>query len=827
MADLVPRLNPVNIEDEMKRSYMDYAMSVIIGRALPDARDGLKPAHRRVLYGMKNMGLSSTRGYRKCAKIVGEVMGNFHPHGDQSIYDTLVRMAQDFNMRYPTVDGQGNFGSVDGDPPAAMRYTEARLQSLADDMMADLDKETVDFVPNYDETTEEPTVLPAPFPNLLVNGSAGIAVGMATNVPPHNLREVVDGCIWLIENTHFADAGTRLTKADKLRNLIRLIPAPDFPTAGQIVGRQGAVQAYMTGRGSILMRAKSEIETNKKGDRLAIVVTEIPYQVNKAKLIERMAELVREKTIEGISDLRDESDRDGMRIVIELKRGEVAEVILNNLYKHTQLQLSFGIIMLAIVGGRPKVMTLLELIESFVDFRREVVRRRTEFELRKAEARYHILEGLKIALDHLDAVITLIRGSKTVPEARDGLMTQFGLSLVQSQAILDMQLQRLTALERQKILDELAELLKTIERLRAILASERLLMQIIVDELKAVREQYGDDRRSEIVDATGEINVEDLIAEEDMAITVTNTGYIKRTAISTYRNQRRGGKGRIGMRTRAEDFVSHLFVASTHAYIMIFSDRGRAYWLKVHEIPDVGPDGKGKSIANLVSMEAGEKIAAMLAVKEFEEERFILMGSRLGVVKKTSLSAFSNPRAGGIIAMGVEDADSVIAVQVTDLGGEVFIGTRNGMAIRFPETDVRPMGRAAYGVRGITLRDDDYVVAMEVVKPGGTLLTVTEGGYGKRTEIDEYRVQSRGGVGIINIATTAKNGLVVGVAYVQSGDELLLITQQGMILRLLTDDVRAIGRATQGVTLINIEGDDKVVSIARLVEKEEEDTPEP
>src|SRR5438067_1966209 len=511
MTDIAASKVPVNIEDEMKRSYMDYAMSVIIGRALPDARDGLKPAHRRVLYGMKTMGLSATRGYRKCAKIVGEVMGNYHPHGDASIYDTLVRMAQEFNMRYPLVNGQGNFGSIDGDPPAAMRYTEARLQALSDEMQADLDKETVDFVPNYGETTEEPTVLPAPFPNLLVNGSAGIAVGMATNVPPHNLREVVDGCIWLIGNTHFAEAGTRLTRADKLRNLIRLIPAPDFPTAGQIVGRQGAVQAYMTGRGSILMRSKSEVETNKKGDRQAIIVTEIPYQVNKAKLIERIAELVREKTIEGISDLRDESDREGMRIVIELKRGEMSEVVLNNLYKHTQLQLSFGIIMLAIIGGRPKVMNLLELIETFVDFRREIVRRRTEYELRKAEARYHILEGLRIALDHLDAVITLIRGSKTVPEARDGLMTQFGLTQIQSQAILDMQLQRLTGLERQKILDELAELLKTIERLRAILASERLLMQIIVDELKAVRAKYGDDRRSEVIDATGELNVEDLI----------------------------------------------------------------------------------------------------------------------------------------------------------------------------------------------------------------------------------------------------------------------------------------------------------------------------
>jgi DNA gyrase subunit A len=794
------RHHPVNIEDEMKRSYMDYAMSVIIGRALPDARDGLKPAHRRVLYGMKTMGLSPTRGYRKCAKIVGEVMGNFHPHGDVPIYDTLVRLAQDFSMRYVLIDGQGNFGSVDGDPPAAMRYTEARLASLGDDMMTDLDKETVDFAPNYDETTEEPTVLPAPFPNLLVNGSAGIAVGMATNVPPHNLREVIDGCIWLVEQTRLraADGDEAPTRGEKLKQLIRLVPAPDFPTGGYIVGRAGALQAYTTGRGSIVMRARSTIETSKKGDRVAIIVSEIPYQVNKAKLIERMADLVRDRVIEGISDLRDESDREGMRIVIELKRGEVPEVILNNLYKHTPLQSSFGIIMLAIVGGRPKVLTLLELVESFIDFRREVVQRRTEFELRRAEARHHILEGLKIALDHLDEVITLIRGSRTVPEARDGLMTNFSLSQTQSQAILDMQLQRLTGLERQKLLDELAELLQTIERLRAVLASDRLLMQIIVDELKKVREKYGDDRRTQIIDESGELSIEDLIAEEDMAITVSNTGYIKRTAISTYRNQRRGGKGRIGM-------------------------RGRAYWLKVHEIPDVGPGGKGKAIANLVSLDEGEKIAAMLAVKEFQEDRYILMGTRRGVVKKTALSAFSNPRAGGIIAMGVEEGDAVIAVQVTDGTGQVFIGTRNGMAIRFEETEVRPMGRTAFGVRAVSLRDDDYVVAMEVVRPGGTLLTVTEGGVGKRTEIDEYRVQSRGGVGIINIATTERNGLVVGVAYVQEGDELLLITQQGMILRMLTNDVRAIGRATQGVKLIDIEGEDKVVSIARLVEKEVEE----
>src|SRR4051794_17862718 len=825
MADLVSRQSPVNIEDEMKRSYMDYAMSVIVGRALPDARDGLKPAHRRVLYGMKTMGLSAGRGYRKCAKIVGEVMGNFHPHGDASIYDTLVRLAQDFNMRYPTVDGQGNFGSIDGDRPAAMRYTEARLQALADDMMTDLDKETVDYIPNYDETTEEPTVLPAPFPNLLVNGSAGIAVGMATNVPPHNLREVVDACIWLIEKTYFAaaDAGAPPTRAEKLRNLIRLVPAPDLPTGGSIIGRRGAIEAYTTGRGSIMMRAKSEIETNKKGDRQSIIVTEIPYQVNKVRVIERIADLVREKVIEGISDLRDESDRDGMRMVIELKRGETSEVVLNNLYKHTQLQMSFGIIMLAIVGGRPKVMNLLELIETFIDFRRDVVRRRTEFDLRKAEARYHILEGLKIALDHIDAVITLIRASKSPAEARDGLMTQFTLSQIQAQAILDMQLQRLTGLERQKILDELAELLKTIERLRAILASERLLMQIIVDELKGIRDKYGDDRRTEILEGeSGDFSIEELIDEEDMAITVSNTGYIKRTAITAYRNQKRGGKGRIGMRTREEDFVSHLFVASTHAYIMIFTDRGRAYWLKVHEIPDVGPDGKGKSIANLVSMEPGEKIAATLATKEFPEDRFVVMGTLKGVVKKTSLSSFSNPRAGGIIAMGIDEGDAVIAVQQSDGANQVFIGTRDGMAIRFEEADVRPMGRTAYGVRGITLRDSDIVVGMEVVKPGGTVLTVTERGFGKRTEIDEYRVQSRGGVGVINITTSERNGLVVGVSYVQTGDELLVITQQGMILRMLTDDVRAIGRATQGVTIIDLEENDKVVSIARLVEKEDE-----
>jgi len=810
---------PINIEDEMKRSYMDYAMSVIIGRALPDIRDGLKPAHRRVLYGMKDMGLGSTRGYRKCAKIVGEVMGNYHPHGDASIYDTLVRLAQDFNMRAPLIDGQGNFGSVDGDPPAAMRYTEARLEALGDEMMTDLDKDTVDFVPNYDETTTEPSVLPAPFPNLLVNGSAGIAVGMATNIPPHNMREVIDAVIWMIDSIQ---ADEKPTLPEKQRKLLELVPGPDFPTGGYIVGRHGIQQAYLTGRGSVIMRAKAEIEVSKKGDRSSVVISAIPYQVNKKRLIEHIAELVNAKTIEGVSDIRDESDRDGLRIVIDLKRGEIGDVVLNNLYKHTQLQTTFGIIMLAIVAGRPKVLSLLELIETFIDFRREVVRRRTEFELRKAEARRHILEGLKIALDHLDAVIALIRGSRNPPEARDGLIAQFGLTQIQAQAILDMQLQRLTGLEREKILAELAELLKLIERLMAILGSDRLVMQIVVDELRAIQQKYSDPRRTEILAEEGEFRVEDLIAEEDMAITVSNTGYIKRTAITNYRNQRRGGKGRIGMRTREEDFVSHLFVASTHAYIMIFSDRGRAYWLKVHEIPDVGPDGRGKAIANLVSMEAGERIAALLAVKEFEENKFIVMGTRRGVIKKTELSAFSNPRAGGIIAMGVEEGDSVIAVSISDGNSEIFIGTQDGMAIRFPESDVRPMGRNAYGVRGISLRDDDKVVAMEVLAPGGTILSVTEQGYGKRTELDEYRVQSRGGVGIINIQTSERNGKVVGVTQVTGEDELMLITQQGKILRMASTNIRSIGRATQGVRLIDIEGEDRAVSIARLAEKDEE-----
>ena len=802
----------VNIEDEMRRSYMDYAMSVIIGRALPDVRDGLKPAHRRVVYGMRVMGLTSNRSYRKCAKIVGDVMGNFHPHGDASIYDTLVRLSQGFNMRYPLIDGQGNFGSVDGDPAAAMRYTEARLQPLADELMADLDKETVDFVPNYDETTVEPTVLPTPYPNLLVNGSAGIAVGMATNIPPHNLGEVIDGVIWVIQQREESEE-------EKHRGLSARIPGPDFPTGGYIIGRGGIDAAYRTGRGSLTMRGRTTIEDIGKGDRQAIIINEIPYQLNKTRLIEKIAELVRDKSLEGISDLRDESDRDGMRIVVELKRGEVVEVVLNNLYKQTPLQTTFGMIMLAIVGGRPCVLSLLDFVERFIEFRHEVVQRRTEFELRKAEARAHILEGLKIALDHLDAVITLIRSAQNPAEARAGLREQFELSQIQAQAILDMQLQRLTGLERQKVVDELAGLLVLIQRLRQILDTEALLMEIVVDELREVQTKYDNARRTEMVTDPGELRIEDLIADEDMAITVSNTGYVKRTAITEYRNQRRGGKGRIGMRTRDGDFLTHLFVALTHAYILIFSDRGRVYWLKVHAIPDVGPDGRGKAIANLVSMEPAEKIAALLAIREWpaeDGERYVVTGTRRGAIKKTDLRSFRHPRQAGIIAVSVAEDDAVIAAQITNGQGEVFLGTRRGMAIRFAEEDVRPMGRTAHGVRGIRLRDRDEVVAMAVVQPGGALLTVTENGYGKRTTLDEYRVQSRGGVGIINIQSSARNGLVIGIEYVENEDELMLITQHGKVLRMDTKDIRPIGRATQGVRLIEIDDQDKVVSLARL-----------
>jgi DNA gyrase subunit A len=818
-SPLPSSLTPVNIEDEMKRSYMDYAMSVIIGRALPDVRDGLKPANRRVLFAMRQMGLASNRPYRKCAKIVGEVIGNYHPHGDAPAYDTLVRLAQDFNMRYTLVDGQGNFGSIDGDPPAAYRYTEARLESLAEAMMSDLDKDTVDFRPNFDETTDEPTVLPTPFPSLIVNGSTGIAVGMATSIPPHNMREVIDGVIAVIEK--------RTAPADeKHRALLQCIPAPDFPSGGTIIGRAGVLRAYREGRGNVVVRGKATFEEHKKGERVSIVITEIPYQVNKKTLIEDIAALVNDKKIEGISDIRDESSREGMRIVIELRRGELPDVVLNNLYKHTKLQMSFGITLLAIVAGRPKVLSLLEIIEYFIEFRREVVRRRTEFELRKAEARAHILEGLKIALDHLDEVIKLIRGSKTPVEARIGLVTRFGLSTLQAQAILDMQLQRLTGLERQKIVDELAELVKLIEKLRGILSSDDLVIAIVLEELRAVQAKYADARRTDFTEEMGDFRVEDLIADEDVVITATHTGYIKRTALDAYRKQRRGGKGLIGMSTREEDVVRHLFVANTHAYILIFSDRGRCYWLRVYDVPEVSRSSKGKAIANLVNMAEGEKMAAVLRVQAFPEaegQRFIVMGTRQGTIKKTDLSLFSNPRSAGIIAISIDDDDRLIAVAETDGTRDLVIGTHNGMAIRFSETDARPMGRSAAGVRGIELRDGDQVVAMEVVGETDTLLTACENGYGKRTELAEYRRQTRGGIGLKNVQTSDRNGAVVGIASVTDKHELLLVTEQGQIIRMKAGDLRPIGRDTQGVRLMDLAEGDKLVSLAALEEPEPEE----
>jgi DNA gyrase subunit A len=816
MADDTPVAQnkiPTNIADEMRQSYMDYAMSVIIGRALPDVRDGLKPANRRVLYGMQQMGLQPGRPYRKSAKIVGEVMGNYHPHGDAAIYDTLVRMAQPFNMRAPLVDGQGNFGSVDGDPPAAQRYTEARLTRLGASMMEDIEKETVDFSPTYDDSSVEPSVLPTVLPNLLVNGAAGIAVGMATNIPPHNLGEVVDGLVFLVGNTD-------LTPDERLEGLMQRIPGPDFPTAGFILGRAGIRSAYRTGRGSIVMRARAEIET-RKGDREMIVVTEIPYQVNKARLIERIAELAREEKIKGIQDVRDESDRRGMRIVVDVKKGEPSQVILNNLYKHTPLQDTFGVIFLAIVDQRPRVLNLLDACELFLDFRRQVVRRRSAFELRKAEARAHILEGYVKALDHLDEVIALIRAAKTPADAKVGLIARWSFTEIQADEILKLQLQRLTGLERQKIQDELKELKVTIADLKDILASPKRIDGIVVDELKKISEAHGNPRRTEIREAVDEIAVEDLIADEDVAISITHTGYIKRTSISSYRAQKRGGRGRVGMKTRDEDFVSDLFIASTHSYILIFSDRGRVYWLKVHEIPDVGPQGKGKAIVNLVSFQPGEKMAASCAVKSFESGGHVLLATRNGIIKKTELSAFSNPRPSGIIALSVEEGDLLIDAVATSGKDELLLGTRGGMCIHFSEEDVRPMGRSAYGVKGIELEEKDEVVALEVVAEGGTLLTVTENGYGKRTALDEYRLQTRGGKGIINIKTTGRNGPVVGVKFLRGDEHVMLITEKGMIIRLNTADISTIGRNTQGVRLIQLEEGDHLVSVARLAEREE------
>jgi DNA gyrase subunit A len=802
---------PTNIADEMRQSYMDYAMSVIIGRALPDVRDGLKPANRRVLFGMNEMGLLPGRPYKKSARVAGDVMGKYHPHGEGAIYDTLVRMAQPWNMRAPLVDGQGNFGSVDGDPPAAMRYTEARLTRLGALMMAEIDRDTVDFQPTYDNESREPVVLPTAFPNLLVNGAEGIAVGMATKIPPHNLGEVVEALTFLLESQD-------LTPEERLEGVIERIPGPDFPTAGFICGRAGIRQAYRTGRGSIVMRARAEIEM-RKGDREAIVVTEIPYQVNKARLIERIAELVRDKKIEGIADVRDESDRRGMRIVVDIRKGEPSQVILNNLYKHTQLQDTFGIINLSIVDQRPRVLNLLETCELFIDFRRDVVRRRTEYDLRKAEARAHVLEGFVIALDHLDEVISLIRASRAPADAKTGLVSRFGLSELQADEILKLQLQRLTGLERQKIVDELAEVRALIADLKDILASRPRMDRIIADEFRKLRDDYGDARRTQILDAVDEITIEDMIADEDVAISITHSGYVKRTSISSYRSQKRGGRGRVGMKTRDEDFVDNLFIASTHSYILIFTDRGRVYWLKVHEIPEVGPQGKGKAIVNLVNMR-GEKIAALCAAKSFESGGYVLLATGKGIVKKTELIAFANPRPSGIIALGVEDDDEVIGAAATTGKDEILLATRDGMAIHFSEEDVRPMGRSAYGVKGIELDAGDEVVALEVVSTG-TVLTVTENGYGKRTLLDEYRLQSRGGKGLINIKTSGRNGRVVGVKFLKGDEGVMLITEKGMIIRLDTADISTIGRNTQGVRLIQLEEGDHLVSVARLAEREE------
>jgi DNA gyrase subunit A len=808
------RLAQIAIEDEMRSSYLDYAMSVIVGRALPDVRDGMKPVHRRILFGMNEMGLAHNRAYRKSAKIVGEIMGNYHPHGDSAIYDTLVRMAQDFNMRYMLVDGQGNYGSMDGDPPAAMRYTEARMTRMAEEMLADIDMETVDFGPNYDESRTEPLVLPARAPNLLINGAGGIAVGYATNIPTHNVAEVVNGLVTLIDNPDTT-----------IPELMKAIPGPDFPTAGFIYGTGEIKKAYETGRGLLTLRAKVNVETDERTDRSRLIVTEIPYQVNKASLIEKIAELTQDKKVEGISDLRDESDRDGVRIVIELKKNEIPQVVLNNLFKHTQLQTTFGVIMLALVNNRPEVLNLKQVLEYFVEHRREVVVRRTAFELRKAEERAHILEGLKIAIDNLDAVIKLIRGSASPDAARSGLMRQFQLSETQSNAILDMKLQRLTQLERNKLIEEYQELLKRIEYLKSVLASEPLVRKIIKDELLAVKESYKDERRTQIVKEQAEISVEDLIAEEEVVVTVSHAGYIKRNPVSLYRAQRRGGKGKIGMGIRDEDFVETLFTASTHDSLLFFTDAGKVYWLKVHEIPEAGRAAKGKALVNLLALKDDEKVTATLPVKEFREDQFVIMATRQGVIKKTELSAYGNPRQGGIIALTLDGGDKLIGVQITDGSREILLGTKEGIVIRFKEDEVRPMGRTAHGVRGITLEDQNVVIGMETITPDSTtaILTVTEGGFGKRTPVNEYRVQGRGGKGIISVKTTEKNGLAVGFLQVRDDDEIMLMAAMGKILRCKVNDIREVGRNTQGVRVLELEGDaDRVVGVARIAEREEE-----
>jgi len=801
-------LIPINIEDEMKRSYLDYAMSVIVGRALPDVRDGLKPVHRRILYGMHEMGLHYNRPTRKCAKITGEVLGKYHPHGDVPVYDALVRMAQPFSMRYPLVDGQGNFGSVDGDPPAAMRYTEARLSRIAAALLEDIDKETVDFRPNYDESEVEPEVLPTRIPNLLVNGSEGIAVGMASKVPPHNLREIVEACILLVQSP-----------ATPLSKLIEIVQGPDFPTGGLILGRQGILDYFLNGRGSIKVRALAKTEAFGK-DREAIIVTELPYQVNKARLIEHAAGLVNEKRLEGISEIRDESDRDGMRVVFELKRGEQAEVVLNNLYKHTQMQVNFGVILLAIVNGQPRELGLLDAIKRFIDHRLDVVRRRTDFLLRKAREREHLLLGFKKALDNLDAVITLIRAAKTPREARDGLIARFEFTEKQAQAIIELQLQRLTGMEQQKIIDELAEIQKQIAEYLEILGSEKVLRGVVVKELKEVQKDYGDDRRTQIIEDTGEISLEDLVQVEDVAVTVTRGGYLKRTSVDTYRRQSRGGKGRIGMSTRAEDVVEHLIIASTHAYLLIFTNKGRVYWLKIYNIPDAATTGKGKHGSGLISLQPDETATAFLPVKEFGPGTFIVMVTKQGVIKKCELTEFDNPMSRGIIAVALDEGDELLAARLTTGEDYIFLGSHEGMACRFFEKDVRPMGRPARGVRGMELEEGDYLVGAQIVEKDGLILSISENGFGKRTPLKDYRLTARGRKGVINMKTTPRVGKVVGILSVKEDSDLMIITKQGQIIRIDSGEIRQAGRSTQGVKLVNVEAGDQVAAASLIPDTE-------
>jgi len=810
MATIFEKIVPVSLEEEMKSSYIDYSMSVIVARALPDVRDGLKPVHRRVLYGMHELGVAFNKPYKKSARIVGEVLGKYHPHGDTAVYDTMVRMVQDFSLRYPLVDGQGNFGSVDGDSPAAMRYTEARLARIAEEMLRDLDKNTVDFVPNFDDSLQEPTVMPSYLPNLLVNGSSGIAVGMATNIPPHNLSEIIDGLIHLIKNSDVT-----------IEKLMKHVIAPDFPTGGIIYGYEGVKEAFKTGRGRLVIRAKANIETLKNG-RENIVITELPYQVNKANLIEKMADLVRADKLENISNIRDESDRDGMRVVIELKRDAQPAIVLNQLFKHTSMQTTFGVIMLALVHGAPKVLNLKEMMQHFLNHRMDVLIRRTKYELDAAERRAHILEGYIIALDNIDAVIETIKKSKDVDTAKSNLMKKFKLSEIQAKAILDMRLQRLTGLERKKIEDEYKETIKLIEKLKGILNSEEKRSQIIKEELLVIKEKYGDERRTEVVYDYTEFSLEDIIAEEDVVVTISHQGFIKRFPVSGYRKQGRGGKGVTGAGTKDEDFIEHMFVASTHQYILFFTDKGKCYWLKVHEIPDVGRAARGRSIINLLQKEKDENITAFVAVKEFTDNQFLVMATEKGTIKKTVLSAYGNVRKGGINAISLNTDDRLIEVKMTDGSSDLVLGTRNGFAIRFHEKDVRDMGRTATGVRGVRLGKGDKVVGLLVIKRNDTILVVTEKGYGKRSDINDYRITHRGGKGVITVKTTDKVGKMIALMEVVDGDELVIITTHGMVIRQSVKDLRVMGRNTQGVRVIRLKDDDSIADIAKVLPEDEE-----